>query len=122
MHETGPARHLTGLALAGIVIAILAVGLAQGQDDWHAPLVLVGALLEITAVGYATRRAWLPLLSGWRRPPASEGPPPPEPPALPEGDRAGLWRMFSLTADEALIAAAMAIAGIVVSAAGNLVG
>ena len=66
MHETGPPRHLTGLALAGIVIAILAVGLAQGQDDWHAPLVLVGALLEVTAVGYATRRVWLGQIAGWR--------------------------------------------------------
>jgi hypothetical protein len=118
MHETGPAKHLTGLALAGIVIAILAVGLARGQDDWHAPLVLVGALLEITAVAYATRRIWLEYLIAWRAPQApGEGPARSE---LPEGDRAGLWPMFSLTTDEALIAGAMAIAGIVVSAVGNL--
>jgi hypothetical protein len=117
MHETGPPRHLTGLALAGFVIAILAVGLAQGQDDWHAPLVLVGALLEVAAVGYATRRAWLGQLAGWRTPPSAA----PEPPVLPEGDRAGQWQLFSLTRDEALIAGAMAIAGIAVSAIGNLV-
>src|SRR3954452_7293626 len=112
MHETRPARHLTGLALAGIVIAILAVGLAQGQDDWHAPLVLVGALLEITAIGYATRRVWLELLIGWRVPRAPAEDPPP--PAVPAGDRAGQWQLFALTRDEALIAGAMAIAGIVV--------
>jgi hypothetical protein len=116
MHETGPPRHLTGLALAGIVIAILAVGLAQGQDDWHAPLVLVGALLEIAAIGYATRRVWLGFLVERRTP----RPPAPPPSELPAGDRAGQWQMFSLTTDEALIAGAMAIAGIVVSAIGNL--
>ncbi|HEY3613179.1 MAG TPA: hypothetical protein VGK92_05710 [Gaiellales bacterium] len=117
MHETGPPRHLGGLALAGIVVAILAVGLAQGQDDWHAPLVLVGALLESAAVGYATRRVWLGYLTDWRKPRPELLPPP----DLPEGDRAGQWRMWSLTTDEALIAAAMAIAGIVVSALGNLI-
>jgi hypothetical protein len=117
MDETGPAGHLTGLALAGIVIAILAVGLAQGQDDWHAPLVLVGALLEVTAVGYATRRVWLGHLTTWRTP-RPELPPAPEQPA---SDPTGQWRLFSLTTDEALIAGAMAIAGIVVGAIGNLV-
>src|SRR3954447_17773113 len=98
MHETGPARHLTGLALAGIVVAILAVGLSQGQDDWHAPLVLVGALLEIAAVGYATRHAWLGHLTSLRRPGA--GQPQSD---LPEGERTGLLERFGLTTDDALL-------------------
>jgi hypothetical protein len=118
MQDLGPSRHLAGLALAGIVVAILTVGLARGQDDWHAPLVVVGALLEITAVGHATRRVWLELLISWRVPRPPGGDPPSE---LPEGDRAGQWRMFALTQDEALIAGGMAIAGIVISAIGNLV-
>jgi hypothetical protein len=119
MQDPGPSRHLTGLVLAGIVVAILAVGLARGQDDWHAPLVVVGALLEVTAVVYATQRVWLELLISWRVPrPPSDDPPPPE---LPEGDRAVQWRLFALTPDEALIAGAIAIAGIVISAIGNLV-
>ena len=40
-------------------MAIFAVGLARGQDDWHAVLVLVGALLQVLAVVYATRSIWL---------------------------------------------------------------
>ena len=79
--------RLSGLVLAGIVVAIFAAGLARGQDNWHDALVLVGALLEITAIAYATRRIWLGLRrSTWRVPPAAE----PEAEALepPEGGRA----------------------------------
>jgi hypothetical protein len=100
-----------------MVVAILAVGLAEGQDDWHAALVVVGALLQVSAILYATKRIWLGLLASWRAP----RPPGPEPSALPEGDRTGLVGLFSLTSDEVLVAGAMAIAGIVLTAVGNLV-
>jgi hypothetical protein len=99
--------RLTGLALSGVVVVILAVGLAEGQDDWHAALVVVGALLQVGAILYATKRIWLGL---WRSPQA----PGPEPSMVAEGNR---W----LAPDDALVAGAMAIAGIVLTAVGNLV-
>jgi hypothetical protein len=119
MRDERATERLTGLALAGVVVAILAVGLAEGQDDWHAALVLVGSLLQIAAILYATKRIWLDLLTRWRRarPAAPEAPPP----VLPEGDRMHLTRLFALTPDEALVAGAMAIAGIVLTTIGNLV-
>ena len=118
MHEDGTRTRLSGLLLAGIVVAILAAGLARGQDNWRAALVLVGALLEITAIAYATRRIWLDLALSWRVPRTAEA----EAPAsvLPEGDIARQIRVFMLTPDEALIAGAMAIAGIVLNAAGTV--
>jgi hypothetical protein len=118
MHADGTSTRLSGLLLAGIVVAILAAGLARGQDNWHDALVLVGALLEITAIAYATRRIWLDLVISWRVPPPAE--PEAEAPVLPEGDRARQIRVFMLTPDEALIAGAMAIAGIALSAAGSV--
>jgi hypothetical protein len=118
MDEDGTSTRLSGLVLAGIVVAILAAGLARGQDNWHDALVLVGALLEITAIAYATRRIWLDLVVSWRvPPPAAEAEA--DAPVLPEGDRARQIRVFMLTPDEALIAGAMAIAGIALSAAGT---
>ncbi len=118
MHEDGTSTRLSGLVLAGIVVAILAAGLARGQDNWHDALVLVGALLEITAIAYATRRIWLDLLVTWRVPRA--GKPEADAPEKPKGDRARQIRLFALTPDEALIAGAMAIAGIALSAAGTV--
>ncbi|MDX6620849.1 MAG: hypothetical protein QOK36_3235 [Gaiellales bacterium] len=118
MHSPAASTRLSGLVLAGIVVAILAAGLARGQDNWQAALVLVGALLEITAIGYATRRVWLSLLVTRRVPRADE--PQKDAPLPPAGDRAGQIPLFMLTPDEALIAGAMAIAGIVVSAVGTL--
>ena len=67
MHERNALGRLSGLALAGVVVAIFAVGLARGQDDWHAVLVLVGALLQVLAVVYATRSIWLAPLLRLRR-------------------------------------------------------
>ena len=117
MREQRATDRLTGLALAGVVVAVLAVGLAVGQDDWHDALVVVGALLQVTAILYATRRIWLGLFTSWR----SRRPAEPEPPASPEGARTGLVPLFSLTPEDALVASAMAIAGIVLTAVGNLV-
>ena len=114
MRDQRATDRLTGLALAGVVVAILAVGLAVGQNDWHDALVVVGALLQVTAILYATRRIWLGLIASWRsRRPAGAEPP--------EGGRTGLIPLFSLTPDDALVAGAMAIAGIVLTAVGNLV-
>jgi hypothetical protein len=118
MHENETHTRLSGLVLAGIVVAILAAGLARGQDNWRAALVLVGALLEITAIGYATRRLWLDLVISWRVPRAAKADAAAS--VLPEGDRARQTRVFMLTPDEALIAGAMAIAGIVLSAVGTV--
>jgi hypothetical protein len=119
MRETSAIDRLSGLALAGIVVAIFAVGLARGQDDWHAVLVLVGAVLQVAAVLYATRRIWLGPLRrkvGERRLELEvEG-------SEPGGDAtpAGRTPEFFLTAEEALIAGAMAIAGVLLTLAGNL--
>ena len=44
-----------------------------------------------------------------------------DPPAPPEGSGTGPIPLFSLTPDDALVAGAMAIAGIVLAAVGNLV-
>ena len=118
MHDPEASTRLSGLVLAGIVVAILAAGLARGQDNWQAALVLVGALLEITAIGYATRRVWLGLLVTWRVPRADE--PQTDAPVPPAGGRAGQIPVFMLTPDEALIAAAMAIAGIALTAVGTV--
>jgi len=114
MHERGAIDRLSGLLLAGVVVAIFAVGLARGQDDWHSVLVLVGALLQVAAVVYATRRIWLgPLIGALRRdPPAREAQ---NPTPLPEGDRT-----FSLSEEEALVAGGLAIAGVLLTLAGNL--
>jgi hypothetical protein len=117
MRDHRATDRLTGLALAGVVVAVLAVGLAVGQDDWHDALVLVGALLQVTAILYATRRIWLGLIASRR----SRGPAEPEPPAAPEGGGTGLIPLFSLTPEDAVVASAMAIAGIVLTAVGNLV-
>ena len=117
MRDQRATDRLTGLALAGVVVAILAVGLAVGQNDWHDALVIVGALLQVTAILYATRRIWLGLIASWRSPrPAGDTPPAPA-----ESPRTGLIPLFSMTPDDALVAGAMAIAGIVLTAVGNLV-
>jgi hypothetical protein len=118
VHHPATSTRLSGLVLAGIVVAILAAGLARGQDNWQAALVLVGALLEITAIGYATRRVWLSLLVTWRVPRPDE--PQADAPMPPAGDRAGQIPLFMLTPDEALIAGAMAIAGIALTAVGTV--
>ena len=117
MRDQRAIDRLTGLALAGVVVAILAIGLAVGQNDWHDALVVVGALLQVTAILYATRRVWLGLIASWR----SRRPADADPPTPPEGSRTGLIPLFSLTPDDALVAGAMAIAGIVLAAVGNLV-
>jgi hypothetical protein len=120
MDERSAIDRLSGLLLAGVVVAIFAVGLARGQDDWHSVLVLVGALLQVAAVLYATRRIWLgSLMSAVRRRPRELEVQNPVP--LPEGDRQGLTRMFSLTEEEALVAGGLAIAGVILTLAGNLV-
>jgi hypothetical protein len=109
MQERSATDRLSGLALAGIVVAIFAVGLARGQDDWHAVLVLVGALLQVLAVLYATKSIWLGWLlnlrAGRRLELESDEP-----------ERAG----FVLTQEEALVAGGMAIAGVLLTLAGNL--
>jgi hypothetical protein len=114
MHERSAIDRLSGLLLAGVVVAIFAVGLARGQDDWHSVLVLVGALLQVAAVLYATRRIWLDSLIGAvrRDPPALEAQ---NPVPHPEGDR-----RFSLTEEEALVAGGLAIAGVLLTLVGNL--
>jgi hypothetical protein len=100
--------RLTWLALAAIVLAIFAVGLAEGQDDWHAALVLVGGALQAVAVLYATRGAWLPPLQSLRaRRPANDA------------DKAGPVR-FALTQEDGLVAGGMMIAGVILTLAGNL--
>jgi predicted small integral membrane protein len=119
MRDQRATDRLTGLALAGVVVAILAVGLAVGQNDWHDALVIVGALLQVTAILYATRLIWLALIASWRSPrPAGDTAPAPAPA---ESPRTGLIPLFSITPDDALVAGAMAIAGIVLTAVGNLV-
>ena len=46
----------------GIVVAILAAGLARGQDNWRDALVRSSAaLLEVTAIAYATSAIWFAL-------------------------------------------------------------
>jgi hypothetical protein len=113
MHDRSAIGRLSGLLLAGVVVAIFAVGLARGQDDWHAMLVLLGALLQVLAVIYATKRIWLaPLLN--LRPDrqleleSSE----------PASERTG---RFLITQEEALVAGGMAIAGVLLTLAGNLI-
>jgi hypothetical protein len=119
MRERSAIDRLSGLLLAGVVVAIFAVGLARGQDDWHSVLVLVGALLQVAAVLYATRRIWLGSLIGVvrRDAPAVESQ---NPVPLAEGDRQGLFRMFCLTEEEALVAGGLMIAGVLLTLVGNL--
>src|SRR5215210_1818890 len=114
MHERNALGRLSGLALAGVVVAIFAVGLARGQDDWHAVLVLVGALLQVLAVVYVTRSIWLAPLVRLRRSRqlTPEGEAPTEQPH--DG------RTFTITQEDALVAGGMAIAGILLTLAGNL--
>ena len=118
MHERTAIDRFSSAALAIVVIAIFAVGLAYGQDDWHAVLAIVGAGLEIAAVVYATRRIWLPALLRvvQRRPREleSENPQPRF-----EGDRRGV-RLFALSEEEALLAGGVFIAGVLFSLAGSL--
>jgi hypothetical protein len=108
MRERNAIHRLSWLALAGIVVAIFAVGLARGQDDWHAVLVLVGALLQVIAVIYATKRIWLGALLNLRadRQLTLEG----------DAERPA----FFVTQEEALVAGGMAIVGILLTLAGNL--
>jgi len=109
MQERTAIDRLTWLALAGIVVAIFAVGLAEGQDDWHAALVLVGGALEVLAVLYATRTLWLGPLRRLRADrQLTLGSDPAETPA------------FTLTPEDALVAGGMMIAGVVLTLAGNL--
>lgn len=116
MQERSATDRLSGLALAGIVVAIFAVGLARGQDDWHAVLVLVGALLQVLAVVYATRRIWLaPLLdlrSGHQLELET---------TAPEHEQTAQTQGFFITQEDALVAGGMAIAGILLTLAGNLI-
>jgi hypothetical protein len=116
MHERSAIGRLSGLALAGIVVAIFAVGLARGQDDWHTVLLLVGAALQVLAVVWATRRIWFPPLMSLR---ASRQPELEQPESPPE-DEVGATRIFVLTSDDALLAGGMAIAGVLLALAGNL--
>ena len=119
MRERTAVHRLSWLALAGIVVAIFAVGLARGQDDWHAVLVIVGALLQVLAVVYATQRIWLGPLEAQRaeRQLTLES----EAPAAPAAPDSGGGRAFVLTQEEALVAGAMAIAGVLLTLAGSLV-
>jgi hypothetical protein len=116
MQDRRAIGRLSGLALAGIVVAIFAVGLARGQDDWHAVLVLLGALLQVIAVVYVTKSIWLgPLLNlrtGRQLTLESETHEYPR-----TDDRVS---GFSVSAEEALVAGGMAIAGILLTLAGNL--
>ena len=118
MHERSAIDRFPGVALGIAVVAIFAAGLAYGQDDWHAVFVLVGALLQVAAVVYATRRIWLPALlrvvEGRPRELESENPQPRF-----EGDRQGV-RLFSLGEEEALVAAGVFIAGVLFTLAGSL--
>lgn len=116
MQERSAIGRLSGLALAGIVVAIFAVGLARGQDDWHAVLVLLGALLQVIAVVYVTKSIWLGPLLNLRADGqlTLEGETHEHPHA---GDRV---RGFSVSAEEALVAGGLAIAGILLTLAGNL--
>jgi hypothetical protein len=118
MHERSAIDRFSGLALVVVVVAIFAVGLAYGQDDWHAVLVIVGAGLESAAVVYATRRIWLPsLLRVVQRRPReleSENPQPRF-----EGDRQGV-RLFSLSEEEALVAGSVFLVGVLFTLVGSL--
>jgi hypothetical protein len=118
MQERNALGRLSGLALAGIVVAIFAVGLARGQDDWHTVLLVVGAALQVLAVVYATKRIWLMPLMSLRADRQLELEV--ERPESPAEDPAGQIRLFALTPEEALLAGAMAVAGVLLILAGNL--
>ena len=117
MQDQHALGRLAGSALAGIVVAIFAIGLAHGQDDWHAVLVLLGALLQVLAVAlrdaaHLARAAAEPAL----RPPAElESSRPREP------DKIGPVQAFFISQEDALVAGGMAIAGILLTLAGNLI-
>jgi hypothetical protein len=110
MQERRAIDRLTWLALAAVVVAIFAVGLANGQDDWHDVLVLVGGLLQVVAVLYATRSLWFGPLRALRTNRqltlGSSG----------AEEEPG----FSLSQEEVLVAGGMMIAGVVLTLAGNL--
>ena len=117
MQDQNALGRLAGLLLAGIVVAIFAIGLAHGQDDWHAVLVLLGALLQVLAVVYATRSIWLRAVAA-------------APIRTPAGAREHFGRLrrnpapvqaFFISQEDALVAGGMAIAGILLTLAGNLI-
>jgi hypothetical protein len=107
-----PGARLAGPALAAVVIAIFAAGLARGQDDWHDALAIVGALLEVLAVAHATRRLWLARLPGRLGRRALESG---------EGERPSVPAL-ALTEEEALVAGGLFVAGVLLTLAGSLAG
>jgi hypothetical protein len=116
MQDRSTIGRLTGLLLAGVVVAIFAIGLAHGQDDWHAVLVLLGALLQVLAIVYATRRIWLgPLLN------VRSGDQLERETIAPESAKTGQTQKFFITQEDALVAGGMAIAGVLLTLAGNLI-
>ena len=60
MDEAPLTRSLTWICMVAFAAIVIAAGIARGLDAWHGVLTILGAALQIMAVGYATRSVWRP--------------------------------------------------------------
>jgi hypothetical protein len=60
MDEAPLKRSLTWICMVAFAAIVIAAGIARGLDAWHGVLTILGAALQIMAVGYATRSVWRP--------------------------------------------------------------
>jgi hypothetical protein len=63
MDDPRPFDHLPSLVMGTLAGLVIAAGLAQGLDAWHAVLVILGTSLQVAAVAYATRSVWRPWMA-----------------------------------------------------------